>query len=458
VAIRKISLVLFVSLWFELGCHTQTQSDHQGSAHDTRGKTEIPSPATSNQFSRNLSMTVLKFGLNNCRSTLRDINRTIDNLTARTQPDYWESVKQRYSTSKARYARLCEDWAKAASSGAAEQASIQQRLAELESMLLETGKRMERSDSEYAQQRSQYELRKRKYFAELQSEQEETESTAQRFYADAKMNIGLSTMDVTLSHVLLTLEAYAREPATPVSEDKIHFTQKEGLSSAEGLEDYVNLVDQHHRDIGSPQEIQYDRLHSLDGLIVTMAFVRNPSLEQTSIQLRIKPSPLGNAEPITLVIPPDQESERLAKALEADVLLQSAQSDGPASTETKVVRCLRENLHLKVPVKVNIHGVEIETTMLLDTGASVTVLSKSVYNRGQARPLAELETMQLKNANGSITCPVDTLRVSTTAYAKSIPIVLTDDSMSLLGMDYLAGHRFTVDLDRECIYIHPNQP
>jgi len=324
-------------------------------------------------------------------------------------------------------------------------------------MLLETGKRLERSDSEYTQQRSQYELRKRQYFGELQSTQKEKESTAGPFYADAKMKIGLTATDVRLRHVLVTLEAYASESATPVSEDNIDSTQKAGLSSAEGLEDYVNLLDQHGRDLGPPQEIQYDRLHSIDGLIVTMAFGRDPESERTPIQLRIKPSALGNAGPFTLTIPPDQESARLARALEGDVLLQSTQSNGPAFTDTEiqVIRCQRENMHLKVPVQVNINGVEVKTAMLLDTGASVTVLSKSVYNRGLARPMADLKTMRLTTANGPITCPVDTLRVSTAAYARSIPVVLTDSSMSLLGADYFAGHRLTIDLEKERIYVHP---
>jgi hypothetical protein len=456
----KISLVLFVLLWLELGCQTHIQSDHQASAYDSWEETEITLPTARNPFSRNLSKTVLKFGLDDCRSTLHDINRAISNLTARNEPDYWELVKQRYSKSKALYAQLCEDWSEADIKGAAEQASIQQRLAELESELLETGKRMERGNSEYAQQRRQYELRKRQYFAELQSKQEKKESAARRFYADAKMNIGLSAMEVTLRHVLVTLEAHASGPGTPVSEDNIHSAKKEGLSSAEGLEDYISLLDQHGRSLGPAQEIQYDRLHSLDGLIVTMAFVRDPASERTPIQLKIKPSPLGNAEPITLVVPPDQEAERLARSLEGDVLLQSAQPDEPAFTDNKiqVILCQRENMHLKVPVQVHINGVEVKTAMLLDTGASVTVLSKSVYNRGLARPMAELKTMRLATANGPITCPVDTLRVSTAAYTRNIPVVLTENSVSLLGANYFAGHRITIDLDRECIYVHPKRP
>jgi len=264
-------------------------------------------------------------------------------------------------------------------------------------------------------------------------------------------------MDVTLTHVLLTLEAYVSRPGTPVSNDKIYATQEAGLSSAKGLEDCISLVDQQNRDLGPPQAIQYDRLHSLDGLIVTMAFVRDPTSERTPIQLRIKPSPLGNAEPVALAVPPEQESKRLAQALEQDMLLGSALSDDSPSTDTEiqVIRCQRENMHLMVPVNVNIHGVEVKTAMLLDTGASVTVLSKSVYKRGLARHVTELKTMRLTTGNGPVTCPVDTLRVSTTAYARRIHVALVDGSTSLLGANYFADRRFTVDLDRECIYVHP---
>ncbi len=506
--IEKRYYALFVLLWFNLGCHTQNQSNHHVGAHDTQKKAEAPSSARerdifppdkggeagnvgyivdgagrsqaekgpleirsspqtgpNKQFRRSLSPTALKFGLYNCRSALHDVNRAIDKLTAKTQLAYWEFVKERFSASEARYVRLCEDGSEAARCGAVEQASIQQKLAELESMLLETGNRMERSNREYVQQRRLYELRKRQDFIDRQSEQTKKDSTARCFYADARIKIGLTAMEETFSHVLVTLEAYAHRPGTPVSEEQTPSTPKEGLSSAEGLEDYVHLVDQHSHVLGPPQEIQYDRLHALDGLIVTMAFVRDPLSERTPIQLKIKPSVLGNAAPITLVIPPDQESERLARILEGEILevdahLQAAHSDEPTSTSTgiKVIRCQRENMHLKVPVKVHINGMEVKTAMLLDTGASVTVLSKSVYNRGLARPMAELKTMRLATANGPMTCPVDTLRVSTTAYARSIPVALTDESMSLLGANYLAGHRLTIDLDRECIYVHPKQP
>jgi len=36
-------------------------------------------------------------------------------------------------------------------------------------------------------------------------------------------------------------------------------------------------------------------------------------------------------------------------------------------------------------------------------------------------------------------------------------VALTNDSVSLLGANYFAGHRITIDLERECIYVHPNE-
>ena len=128
---------------------------------------------------------------------------------------------------------------------------------------------------------------------------------------------------------------------------------------------------------------------------------------------------------------------------------------GLASSGTQVIHCRRVGMHRKVPVRLDIHGVEVKCAMLLDTGASVTVLPKSVYRRGLARPLSGLRRIRLKTANGPMTCPVDRLHVSTTAYGRTLPVALTNDSVALLGANYFEGYRITIDLDRACIYVHP---
>ena len=369
----------------------------------------------------------------------------MDSLTARSQPDYWALVKQRYLASQTQYARLAQDWAKASGQAGRECESTQQRLAELESLVLETGKRLERRNRAYEQQREPYEVHRQQRFAELQAE---AEPNADRFYADTQVNVGLKEMDVTLRHVLVTLEAYARREG-PAS--------MAGLSSVEGLEDYVKLVDAQGQDLGMPQEVQYDRLPSVNGLIVTLAFAHDPATDRQPARLLIEPSPLGNQAIIALQVPPAQEKDRVARALEQAVLLQSAQSEEtrPEDGGIQVIRCERQGRHLKVPVELDIHGVTVRTVMLLDTGASITVLAKSAYTQGLARPFGELQTMRLKTANGLMVCPVDTLEVSTAAFTRTMPVALTDRAVSLLGADYFAGHSITLDLDRACIYVHP---
>ena len=458
-AYRKTSLLVFVLLCLGPGCRTPVQSEHQDCTHDTKERTEVSSSGKSSQFSRTLSETVLRFHLDDCRSTLRDINRAVDSLTPRTQQGYWESIKQRYSESKAEHAQLCQDWSEASNSGAAEPESVRLGLTELERMFLETGKRIEHSDEAYAQQRRMYELKKRQSFAELQAEQGQGDAMAGCFYADSQISLGISDMDVTIRHVLLTLEVYAGGAVKPVPDDLPLPAGRRGLSAVEGLEHCVSLLDQQGQDFGPPLEIEYDRLHSLDGLVVTLAFARDPASDQRPAQLCVRPSPLGNSGPVTFTMPSDQDGEHLARALAREVLLLSEQPEGAGSvgSEIQVIPCQRAGMHLRVPVQVDIHGVDIKTTMLLDTGASVTVLAKSVYSKGLARSMRDLKTVRLRTANGPMTCPVDSLRVSTTAYARTIPVALTNDSMSLLGANYFAGHRITVDLDRECIYVHPEE-
>jgi predicted aspartyl protease len=165
---------------------------------------------------------------------------------------------------------------------------------------------------------------------------------------------------------------------------------------------------------------------------------------------------LGNNVTLALGIPSGQDRNRYASGAELDDLVKPGQVNaaGLARGGPQVIHCQRVGMHLKVPVRLDIHGVEVKCSMLLDTGASLIVLPKSVYNRGLARPLSGLRRIRLKTANGPMTCPVDRLHVSTTAYGKTLSVALSNDSTSLLGANYFLGYRITIDLDRECIFVH----
>lgn len=457
--IRKTILALIVLLGLGLGCRTQISPEPPEGGPEATDGTATPLPRPPSQFSLELSRIVWGFQLDDCRSVLCDIDHAIASLTARTQPDYWASIQERYTASQAQYAKLAQDWPMLADSTDAEKAPLEQRLNELEAMLRQTGTRLAIRDREYVQQRRQYERLKKRHFAELQGEQDKEAATDGCFYADARMMMGLSDMDMTLKHVLVTLEAYTHGSSGKTVGGGPPASTPNGLSAVTGIEDCVSLMDAQGRELGPVQNVQYDRLHAVDGLRVTMAFARDLEATQQPLRFLIRASPLGNEEALTLTAPPDRAGQQLALALASKGFPQSAQSlDAPSGDDkVKVILCQRKGMYLQVPVRLDVHGVSVKTMMVLDTGASVTVLAKSVYHRGVARPMRKLKTLRLKTASGSMTCPVDTLKVSTSAFTRSVPVALTNDSVSLLGANYFAGHRITIDLERECIYVHPKQ-
>jgi len=269
----------------------------------------------------------------------------------------------------------------------------------------------------------------------------------------------LSAVDRLPHHLLVTIEVYANAAMTSSREslEKVPASQQRGLSSVQGLEKDICLIDQRGVAFGPPEEVAYDRLRTVNGLIVTLAFERQQNSDRIPDQLRIGPSPFENNMPITLAIPLTTDKNHLVNPFKTAGLFLRGPSDDPnqVNRQMNVIRCQRAGMHLKVPVTLDIHGVKIKTHMILDTGASVTVLAKSVYSRGVAKPLDSLPQIRMKTANGMITCPVDTLQISTGDYTNKIPVALTSDSTSLLGANYFAGHRITMDLKNECLYIHP---
>jgi len=210
-ACTPILLVLPVLLWLGMGCRSQGGSEEQDVPLDTVDKSAQATRPLANEFNRTLSHTVLNFRLDDCRSTLHSINRAIDNLNAKTQQDYWESIKQRYAEHKTLYAQLRQAWSEASGQGSAERVNIQAKLAELRLMFQETGTRIERSDKVYAQSREQYEAQKKKDFDELRADQASRNSAEARFHADAQGSMGITALDLTAKHVLVTLAAYSNK-------------------------------------------------------------------------------------------------------------------------------------------------------------------------------------------------------------------------------------------------------
>ena len=336
---------------------------------------------------------------------------------------------------------------------------VKTRLNELGQMFQTTDNRIGGAEKDYTQARQHYEAKKKQFFEAFKDDRQDRHAAEGRFYADASMILGLSGIDILPQHVLVTIEAYAKTATRQPwqSNEKVPANRQRGLSSIQRLEKRIRLIDKQGVEFGPPVETDYDRLCTVDGIIVTLAYERHPDSGRIPDRLLIEPSTFRNSTPISLTILLNAHKDHASDPMKTAELFLTGQSDSPnqVNEQTNVIRCQRAGMHLKVPVTLDIHGVKIKAAMILDTGASVTVLAKSLYSQGIAKPLDSLPRVRMKTANGIITCPVDTLQISTSAYTNKIPVALTNDSISLLGANYFAGHRITMDLKNECIYVHP---
>ncbi|MFC1652914.1 aspartyl protease family protein [Planctomycetota bacterium] len=393
------------------------------------------------------SYATLVFQIDACQYHLNALERKIDALTARVQRDSWKNTQDRFTELKATHRQLREDWdacQKVTDSPdkVVESHKVKTKLERLESSFKDLQLKIKLQDETYTSARDRYESQKRLYFESYYQQQQSNGRAALRFYTDNKVTLGLTAVDVLPAYVLITLQVYGKQKDVLPTED---------------LANDIHLRDSQGRDLGTPEEIAYDRLSSINGLIVSMAYKQPHETERRPAALVINRNIFANQELISLVLPNDLNSNTSARRLSEDEyqMLTLAEAEEKYLGQEQAIQCQRIGMHLKVPVVLDIHGVEVRTAMILDTGASMTVLPKSIYNRGLTKPLDSLRTVQMQTANGMATCPVDRMLVSTTAYSKTMHVALTSGSMSLLGADFFAGHRITMDLERECIVVHP---
>ncbi|NQV31955.1 MAG: hypothetical protein HQ515_04630, partial [Phycisphaeraceae bacterium] len=339
---------------------------------------ERPAKLKSDRFGQTLTITSLNFSIDDCRTNLYTFHGVMNDLNAATQRDHWESSKKRYESLKATYHQMRQQWVDMATESAIAdetQISVKTRLDKLGRMFGDTDGRMRTCDKDYTQARQSYEAKKKQFFEAFQNDLRDRHAAEGRFYTNDSIILGLSAVDRLPHHLLVTIEVYANAAMTSSREslEKVPASQQRGLSSVQGLEKDICLIDQRGVAFGPPEEVAYDRLRTVNGLIVTLAFERQQNSDRIPDQLRIGPSPFENNMPITLAIPLTTDKNHLVNPFKTAGLFLRGPSDDPnqVNRQMNVIRCQRAGMHLKVPVTLDIHGVKIKTHMILDTGASV---------------------------------------------------------------------------------------
>jgi len=99
-------------------------------------------------------------------------------------------------------------------------------------------------------------------------------------------------------------------------------------------------------------------------------------------------------------------------------------------TTIETIECKRKGNHLMLPISLNVHGKEVKTQLMLDTGASVTMIPMELYRKGNSKPLSELGKETFETPKGTIQCYIDNVQISTSAYSKNTSIAISTMMLS----------------------------
>lgn len=110
--------------------------------------------------------------------------------------------------------------------------------------------------------------------------------------------------------------------------------------------------------------------------------------------------------------------------------------------------------HIFIPVIVVGECGSYEVVMMLDTGASMTVISSELAQKTGYEDLNEISQRTFSTAKGLISCPIVQREIIVgDIYKKQAVAVNLEDDSNLLGMDFFESREYIIDNPSKCIYI-----
>ncbi len=111
--------------------------------------------------------------------------------------------------------------------------------------------------------------------------------------------------------------------------------------------------------------------------------------------------------------------------------------------------------HILVPVTVSGEGGYYESLMLLDTGASMTVISLELAQKTGSEDLNTIPRKEFHTANGVVRWPIvkRMLSVGSMDMEQDVAVSLGESSVNLLGVDIFSGTSYLLDAESGCIHI-----
>lgn len=318
-----------------------------------------------------------------------------------------------------------------------------QDLAETGKDIIHTEEQIKILNERYTVDRKRYIQKKIKYREHLLKGLVANKIPEDHIYSDDRVVIYVDSMKVRKDSVLLVLKAY------------LITYSRSGFAFLTHPESRIFVYNTLGESMGSPIDAMLVKHREFKGVTITLKYQDDVSLGQGSVKLVLAKSVLGNVNEVTLImsynlreITPPTLPEPTTKDL-------IARTERDFVEKIETIACKKEGTHLLVPVSLDIHGTSVETVMILDTGASVTIVPIKLYLKGNPKPLSMLRKEKFETARGVVQCYIDEVQVSTSAYSRKSIIAISDYDISLLGANYFEDNVFTVDVENECIYVHP---
>lgn len=329
---------------------------------------------------------------------------------------------------------------------AARIAHERQRMPKRGQTIIELKKKIKAIEERFAVDKKRYELKKQRYQEHLVKGILANGISRSHIYSDNRVVIYVDSIRVRKDTVILRLKTYLVKPS---SQHSIN-TKK--------CDTHISIYNPQGENLGSPIEIRSTNHNEAKGATIDLAYEGTFELGEGYVKLVIEKNTLHNEKEVVMEMPyilKEITPPRLPSTRRDIVSTLSIESEKDFVKRIETITGKRRGNHLIVRVSLNIHGKEIETEMMLDTGASVTTIPFGLYKKGNAKPLSELKREKFETAKGIIQSYIDEVQVSTSAYSKTITVAISNYDTALLGANYFEGNVFTVDVDNECIYVHP---
>lgn len=136
--------------------------------------------------------------------------------------------------------------------------------------------------------------------------------------------------------------------------------------------------------------------------------------------------------------------------------IQRARNQGSSFTRFNsiAIACEKIESHLWIPFElIGLKGV-IQDRALLDTGASVTMISLRNARMTENDDLQSATRQTFSTANGAISCPIVRREINIGGFRKTIDIAVNQqDEFNLIGMNYFDGMYYIVDSENSSVYM-----